>query len=1023
MVEQILKRKKFILVFILILTFIGIYGYWNLRQNLFPDSDRPQIAVVTIEPNSTADYVAEHVSRPIEKELYTISGVRRVYSTSQDGISIVTAEFTYEKGLDAAAIDVTNTLSKVKNLPSDIKPQQIYKISSYTPPVMVISLSIKKGSTLTLPDIRYIADNSIKDYLSNIREIGNVDIFGGEQKEIQVEVDKNKLFSYGLNIWNIIGAVQKSNRDLPLGLIQNDKYQNTFKMAVESDNVDNLKDIYITSNIKLGDVANISYGIPPQTSGYHGNGAKAIALAIQRPIGGATLDTIKAMQHALPVLQKKFPSIDFKTTETQKDLIEKSNTTMIDALRDAIVMVFIVMLLFLGDVRITVISAISIPFVYLGTLGLMWLLGIEKNMVTLTAVILALGMLVDDAVVVLENIERHLSKLKEDIKAAVIKGTEEVMLAVFAGTFATASVIFPLMFIGGYPEHIYRPLVSTLLIAIFISYFISITFIPLMGLYLLKPDRKENKLEKVINDIMAKFLNPLKKFYIESLDYLLHNKKMSIGFTVLLVIILIFSLRILIPLAGRDLMPPMDTGIVKINIQTDSNMNEKQVEMLLFKVEGYIKSMKGYETISSAIGSEPGIFTIGSGPTQNISMTVYFVDRFKRKNSIWQIEENIRKYIHSLPNIAYSVVYDYGASPLSTIKSTVDVMVSGSSIEELNSIGKSIMKAMYKTRGLTDIRPNWTLDNFEYYFRINKAEAALYFMTPYDVASQIAPALSGSVSSIFSIPNEDGLDIRVIVNKNQLNNISKFESFLIKTPRGFVPLSAIGTFDMVPFPTYITRQGMNYTLDMDGYRSTVADSHIMDNLANNLKNIKLPYGYSISQEGDSKEMSESTVRLARGIAMGLFLLFAIMVIVFNSWKSPIAIMIAIPLSMIGGVFSLLITGKHMCLPAIMGFVLLAGIIVKNSILLIDFINEAINRGLSLEESLKESVNLRTRPILMTAFATAVGMIPIAMQLAIGLERLSPLAVVAIGGLILGTFLTLIYVPLFYSYMYRKEVRK
>jgi len=306
MVEQILKRKNFILVLILILTFIGIYGYWNLRQNLFPDSERPQIAVVTIEPNSTADYVAEHVSRPIEKELYTISGVRRVYSTSQDGISIVTAEFTYEKGLDAAAIDVTNTLSKVNNLPSDIKPPQIYKISSYTPPVMVISMSPKKNSNLSLPDIRYIADNSIKDYLSNIREIGNVDIFGGEQKEIQVEVDKNKLFSYGLNIWNVIGAVQKSNRDLPLGLIQNDKYQNTFKMAVESDNVDNLKDIYITSNIKLGDVANISYGIPPQTSGYHGNGVKAIALAIQRPIGGATLDTIKAMQHALPVLQKSF---------------------------------------------------------------------------------------------------------------------------------------------------------------------------------------------------------------------------------------------------------------------------------------------------------------------------------------------------------------------------------------------------------------------------------------------------------------------------------------------------------------------------------------------------------------------------------------------------------------------------------------------------------------------------------------------------------------------------------------------
>jgi multidrug efflux pump subunit AcrB len=1027
MINYYIKKPHVVFATLIVALFLGIVGYFELPRDLFPPSNRPQVAVVTIEPGASSKYVADHVSSVIERELYTIDGVRRVFSASQDGLSVVTAEFHYGKSIGQAETDVANSITKIRSLlPSDIQEPAIYPITSYTPPVVVLGVWPKKGTNLSLADVRYIADNYLKPSLLRTGVVSNVDVFGGYQKEIDVEIDPIKLASYHLSVSDVIDAVKFANKDVPMGIILNKNSQYVFKLKTEAKSLNQIKNIYITPNIALKDIATVKYAIQDPRSMYRANNHQAIALAIQRPYGGAALTTIDAVYKLLPKLRNEFPELNIQVADSQKRLIELSNDNMFEALRDAIIFTSLVIFIFLADLRMTLISAMSIPFVYAGTIGIMWILGIEFNLVTLTAIILALGMLVDDAIVILENIERHYVELNKSPIQAAIDGTKEVMLVVFAGTLATSIVLLPLLFVGSYPERIFRPLAGTLIIAVLVSYIVSITFIPIVSIRFLKSEGKKLPFETFINNVVEKILNPLKSFYISWNALMINNKIAMRVFMILGVLLFVISLRDILPLEGRDLMPPMDTGIAIAKVTFYPNTSIYKVDEETAKIEKYIYSLKSdgryvTKTTSIAIGTEPGVFTVGGGTPYQASMTIHFINRFKRTKTLWQLEDEIRNFIHTLPDVEYADVYDYGATAVSSITANLDVTLFSPSLSALNESGNELMKVFAHTKGLKSYSRSWDMNALEYDFKIDKQKCAFYHTTPFAVASQVAQGLSGVVSSVFTIPNQTGYLIRVISYPQDRDKLFKFKTYPIKTPDGFIPLEAFGHFVVSHQPTVITRQAMEYTLDLYGYRSTYPITHIMDSFDREFKklHIKLPPDVKMEQTGDISMMSDSMGRMAKAIGIGIVLLYLVLVPVFGSWRSPLAIILAIPLGAIGGAWALLIMDKHGSLPAIMGFVLLGSIIVKNSILLIDFIQERQKEGMDLKQAISESIRLRTRPVLMTAFGTAVGMIPIALEWAIGLERLAPLAAVAIGGLLLGTFLSLVYVPTFYYLLSKK----
>jgi len=1019
-VESYVKKPHLLLSLVILFAVIGVVGFFQMPVNLFPDSERPQIAVVTVWPGASADDVNADVGRVIEKELKTIELARRVTVTSNDEVSVVTAEFEYQKGLDSAATDVSNALNKIRPfLPPDIRPFQIYKVSSATPPVLTLSLTPKKGSNLDLAMIRQLAENPIKESLLRLPHVENVEVFGGYQNVVRITLDPNKLQAFHLSPGQVASALNAWNRNTPEGLLLTENSQILLKNQGEFIRPEEVANVVVSAQpgppVYLKDVASVQVGIQERLSAFHGNGKNAIGINIQRALSGYAMPTIESVLAFLPKLERQYPGISFEIADTQGELIKTSVDNMVGALRDAIIMTIIVIFLFLADLRGMLLAGISIPFTYLITFAFMWLFGFEFDMVTLTGVILGVGMLLDDAIVVLENIERHYHKLGKDLSEAVIGGTQEVMLAILSGTYATVVVLLPIIYIGGFVQTVLRPLSLTLSIALVASYLVSVTILPILAPVILKLGGKmeRSRWELALDHfVTGKVLHPIQEFFVKAVDLALRHKTL---FIIPALLLLIIAGRVLMPLIGRDLMPPMDTGIFRVTFEAYPNTSMAKTEALLTQVEKIIQEEPGVTMISSTLGSEPGVLSFGSGRnSQQAFTTVHIVNRFQRKQSMWAIEQDVLQKIRQLPGLRFPAVYDYGATPLSTIRSTVDIMISGPDPVVLDNLAGEVNRRLQGVGGLTATVRTWTLDREEMRFALNREMMAAYGVDAAAVTSQVSAQVKGLPATLFRIPGQDSFAVWMQAEAGRRTSGADISTLPILTPRGTVPLSSLGTVTPAVVPTMRTRQNLLDTVDVLGYRATAAVTHINDNVAAALKGLKIPSGYAIQDEGERKTMDESFSSLIKALILGLILLYFSLVPAFRSFLHPLTIMVAIPLGIIGAAWAMLLTGKHSCMPSMMGMILLAGIVVKNSILLIDFIQEARSRGENLRDALTGSVRVRTRPILMTAVGTSVGMLPIALQWAIGLERLSPLAVVAIGGLMVSTFLTLIYVPVFYE---------
>ncbi|GMB00998.1 efflux RND transporter permease subunit [Pelosinus sp. IPA-1] len=1015
-IAKYLAKPHLVLSLILLMAIIGIIGYFKLPINLYPDSDHPQITVITVEPGAAAADVEAKVSRAIEKELATLGNVLRVSSTSKDEVSVVNVEFDYQKSLDSAATDVADSLNKITGqLPGDIRTPQINKISQASQPTVVLALSPRPDSLLNMVQIRQLAENEIKEELLRVPGIAQTEVFGGYQPELSIAINPDALARYGLTIGDVAAALNANNVNVPNGLIIKQgsqfllKTQGEFKKPADATNI--IVAHRQNGDIYLRDVAQVKFGMAEPQSAYRGNGQQAVGMSILRAPTGVTMDGVNAMEQYLPTLRSHYPDITFEISDTQGSLIRGGVDNMRDALRDAILLTVLVVFLFLGNLRITMLAAISIPFTYLITFAVMWLMGYEFNMVTLTGIIVAVGMLLDDAIVVLENIARHYEEYPGKLQEAVVGGTEEVMLAIFSGTYATAMVLAPIIFIGGYVQTVMRPMALSLSIALVASYIVSVTVIPIAAPLLLKAKYKSNVLERLALRFDNTIIGSIRDFFVTVVGIALKHRLVF-----LLIGIMAFGVSIRqMPLIGRDLMSSMDTGIIKIDFETDTDTSLAETNRIAKQMEAFVGQTPGLESISTVIGSESGIVSFGSGKLpQSGNMTIRLVDRFHRPEPIWQIEENLRQKFSTIPGLKYVNVYDFGATPMASIKAPVDVMVSGPDRAILNQVGEEIYQKMLEVPGLTTVSRSWSYDKKEVIFTANKERCALYEISPLAVSRQIAEAVRGTAASVYRIDQEDGIGFRVQYPEEKRDDAGKLKEMLINTAKGPIPLESLGSLTYKSSPTLFTRQALQNTVDIYGYREQAAITHLDEGVQKALSDIKLPAGYSLSQEGDLKQMTSSFGALGAAMGIGLILLYFSLVPAFDSFMHPLTIMSAIPLGVIGAAWSLLAAGKHSSMPAFMGMILLAGIVVKNSILLIDFIIEARAKGSAVEQAIIDSVRMRTRPILMTACGTAVGMVPIALEWAVGLERLSPLAVVAIGGLMVSTFLTLIYVPILFT---------
>ena len=1012
-------KRPYLLYSIITAFFImGIIALVTLPKNLFPDSNPPEVIVITQVPGATAQVAASTVSKPIEQEISRLGLVTDVSSVNVAGFSIVKADFGYKKGLNAAAVDVANALSIAKaKLPQGTNPA-IYTAGDFTLPVDVIALS-PKNKNIDLAEIRKIADSFMKPALLSNKTIGNVEVFGGYQSAINIAVDPFKAKRYNVNFETIAKAINTLNRDMPIGFVKGANSFYTITFYGEKDNIEKLKQLQIMPNVRLGDIADVKWSYKKRTSGYIGNGKDAIALAVQRAPGGSVLDVSKAARAQMKILEQEYPNIKFEISDTQRDLIEQANDNMLEALRDAVIYTLLVIMIFLGNFRAIVAAGLSIPMVFFSTMAIIWLTGGELNIVIYTAIILALGMLTDDAVVVLENIERHLNEGHEKLEDAITHGTKEVLSPVFAGTVATIAILFPLMFVGGFPEKIFKPLIETLIIALLVSWFLSITFIPSLSKWLYKNGTGKTKVENLFEKFYQNTIGRLVAPYVGIIKFsngkfwFVRRMMLTIG----VVAILVLSLKNIMPTIGKDAMPPMDTGIIKAQIMFSSNESVDSAEKKIEPVLKWLEAQKWVKMSSVAFGTEPGVLSLGSGnlPSE-ATITINAVNRFERKATIWELENLIRDKISHLKGIKRNDVFDFGATALSSIKATVDTRLSSPYVDGLADKSQEVKKAMQEVHGLTSVSTSWNKDFTEIVLDIDENKALSYGVTPYQIAMQI-PIKGQIVGLNANLESMNTQFVRLYLKGKFSQNIETLKLLPISTPSGEIPLAAIAKLERHLTFAKIERDKMLYSLDVNGYRAKRPVTHLTDDTLAALKKANVD-GVELTQTGDIAQINDSFKRMLKAIGLGVIILIMALIAIYKSVRLAFIMIVVLPLSLIGAAWGMLLFGKPSCMPSLLGILLLFGIIIKNAVLLIDFYQGYREKGESPFESAQEAVRVRFRPVMMTAFGTIAGMIPIALEQAVGLERLSPLADVAIGGLLVGTLLTLVYVPM-YAYIFDK----
>ncbi|NOZ19848.1 MAG: efflux RND transporter permease subunit [Planctomycetes bacterium] len=1016
-----LKNPYVIIALVLVVVALGAFAFFRTPTDLFPNAVPPQVVVITVEPGAAAGDIADKITRVMEKEINTLSGLKKVLSTSRDEVSSINAEFYYSKPVGEAFLDVQNAIGRIRaELPKDILLPRIYRITDATRALLTVALSPKPDSARTFAEIRLLAENQIQDQILTLPGIADVDVFGDHKPEVKVRVHRDRLAANGLSLNDVLAALQKQNIAAPAGTIYSETNEYLVKIVGEFANLTRIRELPIRKKgqgyIRIADVATVTLGEHERRSFYHGNGKQAIALNILRPDNGPTIAAIQTFKAFLPKLKAQFPDIHFEITDDQQPIIDINVHGMRQSLVQAVLFTVMVIFFFLADARAAIVVSVSIPLSFLMALVVLWFSPYTLNMVTLSGLIIAVGMVVDASVVVLENIYRHYSEMeKPDAVTAAREGAQEVALAITAGMLTTVIVLLPVMFTGGYTQQIMRPLnmmISSTLIA---SLLVALTVVPLLASRLLaRPRDKRNLVERVFS-YTDKAVSGLATVYLAVLKRAL---RWRVAVLILAGVFFVVTMKTVPGIIGGELMTPMDTGIAIIEFDTPTDYTPGRVETVLNDVEKVIYKQPGVQTVSSVAGSEPGEISFGGGgaTAQGVKMTIRLVDRKHRKETIWQIEDKWREALRKVPGVRTYRVSEYGATPLSTTKAPLDIIVSGPDSEVVSRLADRCLAALKGLAGLVDVRRSWYFDKVEHVAVVDPALARLYQTSPADVAAELKRAVKGVPATAMRLTGFLDIPINVQYASEDLCHPSQLREAYISTRFGPLPLRAMASLHTRRDQPFITRERLQNTLDITGVNRIYTIAQVAKKAKMRLSKIKPPQGYTIQVSGTISDMKTGKVRMGKALKIGFVLLYILLLAMFKSFRHPITIMAAIPLAVAGAMWGLLLFDKPMCKPATMGMILLGGTIVNNSILLLDFILAARKKGMAKDEAILQAVRLRIRPILMTTVSTIVGLSPLIFEMAVGLERMSPLGVVAASGLTVGTVLTMIVIPVVYSSM-------
>lgn len=1019
-----IERPVTIIMVVSGILIFGLISLGLLPQELFPQIVYPQLTVVTPYENAAPEEIETLITRPIEEAVSTVAGVKRIRSISKEGLSLVMVEFGWSQNINFAALGIREKIDLIKErLPREAEEPIVLAYNPFDKPIVVLSVTSSKESRSPI-SLRNLAKKMIKDEIEKVEGVASASISGGLEREIQIEINQDKLRSRNVPILDISKTISSANLNYPAGTIKESFYEYLIRTLGEYEHVRDIGETAIGYNdegegqsggqsqrgviskdkklMYVGDVATIIDGTKERTSYSRYNGKENISISIQKQALGNTVKIIDRVKKKLADLKNDIPKdITITVVSDQSQFIKSSINGVWEAAWQGCILVIIVLFYFLRNIRSSLIVAFTIPISIMATFSLMFISGVSINMMSLSGLAFGVGSLVDGAIVVIENIYSHMQAGEDPKKAAVI-GANEVSTAVAGAILTTVAVFLPLIFVVGVIGQIIKDFALTVTFSLMTSWAASMTIIPLLasrGLKILDEDPPTiAKIRHFYEGQAIKYVNAKGKYILRTLGVFLLSTTLFI-------------------FMDKELMPKVDQGQFTIKIDMPAGTRLEATNSVAENMEKFILTIPEAESVSTTVGSTKEATTKNIVERLNynqaeIVVTLKKKRRLKSSDIVQIIKDRSADMKLRGARIEYVLQENVLASGMSA-QAPVTIEIKGNDLKVLEKLTRYVQKALSGIRGVYGVKNNLPESSPETKVFIDKDKASLYGLSVTDIAQTSLIALKGYTASKFKEKGEE-YDIKIRLREQDRNDFNKLAGIDIQSPSGArVQLSSVASFGKGKGPSEIIRMNQERTTQVYANIYDRPSKDVIADVNEMLKKMEIPKNYTVKLAGESEEMKTSFDSLRNAIIAALLLVYMIMAALFESLWQPFVVMFSIPLSLIGVAWGLFITHTSVSAYVLIGIGILGGIDVAHTVVLIDCINLYVSKGMNAKDAVLAASKARIRPILMTAFATILGLVPMAFLGGEGAELRAPMAITVMAGLTFATFRTLTVIPAIY----------
>lgn len=1010
------KRPVTIVMITLIVILLGAVSLTRLPIDLLPEFSVPVAIVQTSYSGVGPQEVENLVTRPLEESIGTVSNIKNVSSISSDGNSTIIAEFNFGTDMDFASLEMREKVDMVKGfLPGDASDPMVLKIDPNAMPVVEASLS---GSE-DLSALQTFAEDELRPRLERIEGVASVDISGGYQREVRVQVDQQKLQSYGLSMDDLSQLIGAANLSLPGGSVEKGIQDLTIRTTGEFEDIEDIRNLPITlptgGTISLSDISDVSIENQDISTISKINGKPSISISIQKQSGTNTVSVSSRVNDEIENIKEDFPTRELTTVIDQADFINLAISTVIKSGLLGAILAVIILFLFLRNIRTTLIVGTAIPVSIIATFSLIYFNDITLNLMTLGGLALGIGMLVDNSIVVLENIYRYRQEGFSKTESA-IKGTKEVGMAVTASTLTTVAVFLPIVFVEGIISTIFKELALTVTFSLLASLVVALTLVPMLSSQILKVDNSQGKKHKqkfrivgFIFDSFDKVFSRLEGRYKKILGWSLGHRKSTV-----LVAILVFAVSIAsLTQVGAEFIPATDEGQFTISVELPTGSELDRTDEMALEIEEKLNEIGVIDTVFTTVGSG-GQMSMGGNTENQASITGIL--KADREVSTFDVAEDIRQELKSIPgaNINVGVTSNSMGGVGGMTGSPVSIEIKGDNLDTLEEISKDIVEIVESVEGTREVSSSIGEGTPQVEIDIDKLSASQYGLTTAQIANTVQTVVSGKTATRYTV---EGDEIDLVLQGDDIysQSISNLRNLPINSPTGTViPLEQIADIEIVEGPVAINRDAQSRMVTVNSDISGRDLGSVVDDIDEKLTDYDMESGYSYEIGGENEQLEDAFSDLGLALILAVILVYMILASQFESLLHPFTIMFTVPLSIAGGALGLFLTQRTLNVTSLIGAIMLIGIVVNNAIVLIDYINTRRSNGESRLEAIQNAGPIRLRPILMTTLTTVLGLLPIAIGLGEGSEIQAPMATVVIGGLLLSTLLTLVLIPVMYT---------